>query len=582
MRIRGLCCASAAAIALGACNGDPAIAPVDQGAPLDFTAAPDLTLPAPPDLTVLDMGPDWPVGGAVGFTTVGLGDGAASKSVSSCLVFTDLDGDDRPDLFFTPSNDGYSMGGVAYFLRNVDGKSFEEHAIQLDSIPMAWQCLAADLDNDGLPEIYVLTGLQSTILLHNDGGGKFHDVTGDAGLADPANVARSAGFLDYDADGRLDLYLPVLAMQALVDQRQTTCDISDRSVYCQYMPTGAINPDARIYRNVDGKTFKPQMGLGATNGPNPGLPNVVGVADWDFDGYPDLMVCNDFATNRAFRNDQGTGFSEVTSALKLPAHNNGMGVAFADFDADGQLDFYFAELGNSQLWFAQPAGSPQPYVERGNEVGVGKPTHLQSAWAPSAADFNNDGWIDVFLPSSGVIDKDEQFKPFMLVTNLPVTATQADTLFVNLGPGNGFEPHTMEHPHSHPPAFALAASATADYDGDGRIDLAEVYGLWPQTYLRLFHNDTADAGHSLRVKLVGKTANRQGIGATLLLTVHGQTQIRQVQATPGSLGTPSPIAHFGMGRYTSAEKLVVIWPGGQRQEQAGPIQADRLLTVSQQ
>jgi len=160
-------------------------------------------------------------------------------------------------------------------------------------------------------------------------------------------------------------------------------------------------------------------------------------------------------------------------------------------------------------------------------------------------------------------------------------ATQEDTFFVNQGAALAFEIQRVPHDKPHRITFDGGSAAVADFDRDGALDVAELFGANPSFELRVLHNQTP-GGHHLAVKLVGgPTVNREAYGATVRLTVGGRVLLRQLQATTGSLGKSSAVLHFGLGDHTAADHLSIVWPGGATQEVDGPFAADQELTVTQ-
>jgi hypothetical protein len=400
----------------------------------------------------------------------------------------------------------------------------------------------ADYDNDGWRDLYVLAH-GANVLFHNDGGRGFSDVTGPAGVGDTGK-GTSAAWGDYDEDGYLDLY------------------VVNWSCYPACEPLDNSQAQDRLYRNNGDGSFsdvsnllqyEKLLGAGFT----------ASFADYDNDGDPDIYVINDMLKNPIgnvlWRNDgPGCGgwcWADASKEAGANAILHGMGLAVGDYDNDLDLDFYFTEMVNAmRLLQNQGDGT---FVDVADTVGVAVGPSSAVGWGTAFFDYNNDGWLDLFVTTTEFIQETIQIGPQGMHFAYP------NYFFENNGDGTFSDVSPASWQAQPQPSMGFAY---ADYDQDGWVDF--VLGNWNEGYV-LYRNMgiVGTSNHWLSARLTGGgPVNRDAIGARLYVTDSaGRVQMQEVH-TGSSLGAGNDTAlHFGLGQ-ARVSRVKVVWPDGLEQE----------------
>lgn len=380
-----------------------------------------------------------------------------------------------------------------------------------------------DVDNDGFVDLYV-TRFGANQLWRNRGNGSFEDATARAGVGD-GRFSSSATFLDYDRDGFLDLFVGHYV--DFTYQNHRTC----------YGPSGAVDycgpasyapvPDRLLHNRGDG-TFEDvsqQAGLGAAFGPALG----VLAADFDGDGFQDLLVANDGAPNQLWING-GDGTFRDEALLAGCAVNGagateaGMGIDAADFDADGDEDLFITHLvgETNTLWINQGGGT---FADATRTTGVGAPSFPHTGFGTRFFDLDNDGWLDLFVANGAIKDI-----PALVEGKDPYPLHEENQLFRNRGDG------TYEEISSRGgAALALAevsrGAAFGDLDLDGDTDILVTNNSGPVRYLE---NQVGGAAPWLGITAQGGRSHRPLTGSLVELELEGGRTLRRRLHTDGS------------------------------------------------
>lgn len=411
-----------------------------------------------------------------------------------------------------------------------------------------------DIDNDGWTDLYI-TGYPRCALYRNNGDGSFSDITERAGVAGEGWAA-SAGFFDYDRDGNLDLFVTRYLDWSFA--KHIRCGSALPS-YCnpdRFAPVSNI-----LYRNRGNGTFEDisrASGIGAHTGKGLG----VAFCDYDQDGWPDVFVANDGVAQLLFHNNGDGTFRERALEAGVAYSDDGkayagMGTDFGDYDNDGRADLVVTNLaGEIYALYHNEGGGLFRYSSL--TTGLARITAGSSGWGVRWADFDNDGWKDLFLAQGHVLDNIERLEAARRYKESPA-------LIRNL---NGqFQTERLEGVT----AVAGRGAAFGDLDNDGSMDV--VVGILGEKPL-VFRN-APSSNHWLILRLAGNRSNRDGVGASV--RVNGQ--VGYASSAGSYLSANDARLHFGLGSKRTAT-VEIRWPSGAVQELQN-VEADQVLVVKE-
>jgi hypothetical protein len=485
------------------------------------------------------------------------------------LCVADFDGDGSQDIYFVNGRDLYNRGIAARHALYRNNGTFTD-VTDKAGVPgtgYGLACVWGDYDNDGFPDLFV-TQYGRNILYHNNGNATFTDVTDKAGVAGTESGAFHSGatFFDYDRDGRLDLY--VGSYVNLGDKRY--CNLGGVLSSCAPSVYRG-SPDALYHNNGNG-TFTNVTVAAKIYQPD-GKNLSVGAADYDNDGWPDLFVANDGLEAYLYHNQRNGTFKEigVVSGMALTAQGRlmaAMCISLGDYDNDGWLDLYISDFQRSSdhLWHNEGSGF---FAEVSDQAGITRPTHDVLSFGGGFFDYDNDGWLDIFIANGHVYPEVEQASP-------EIHYKQTNMLFHNEGQGKFIETTKLAGSGFQTP-YVGRGVAFADFDNDGFMDVIVANNGDPPL---LLHNGGGNGNHFLNFKLVGTKSNRDAMGARVRVVAAGISQIREIAGGGSYLSQSDPRANFGMGKASRADSVEVTWPSGQRQLFRN-VEADRFYSIEE-
>jgi hypothetical protein len=428
--------------------------------------------------------------------------------------------------------------------------------------------VSGDYDNDGDADLFV-AGLRRNTLFRNDGRGRFSDVTEAAGLARPDPQygtlwAVAAAFLDYDRDGRLDLFVSNYCVWD--PATEPLCGDPAAPDYCHPRQYKGL-PNSLFRNNGDG-TFtdvSAASGIRAHVGKGMG----VAVADFDDDAWPDLFVSNDTVPSFLFLNKRDGTFTEAAfeRAVAFPDRGqavSGMGAEARDVDGDGRADIFQTALVFETFPLFKNLGAAQ-FEDVTTRSGLAALSRPLSGWGNAVADLNNDGARDLFVACADVMDPSGAFRERVPMANA-VFVNLRDGRFADGGAGAGA-------------AFARKAvhrgAAAGDLDNDGRLDVVVTALDAP---VELWRNVSPARHHWIVVDVVGTRSARDGAGARVKVVTASGVQHGHVSTAAGYGGSSDRRPHFGLGPDTVVKELTVTWPSG-RTQTLKDVGADRVVAV---
>jgi hypothetical protein len=437
-----------------------------------------------------------------------------------------------------------------------------------------------DVNNDGLPDVLV-TELGGVRLFLNMGGGKFTDVTKEAGLSNPS-WGTSAAFFDYDRDGWLDL----VVVNYIDYDPPGPCDTAKGPDYCP--PARYRGTATRLFHNLGPRRGGPPLptgvgrtvrfadvtaksGLGAVTGPGLG----VAVADFDGDGWPDVFVSIDGAPNHLWVN-QGDGTFREEALRRGVALNErgqseaGMGVALGDVDGDGLFDLFVTHLTDEThtLWKQGPRGT---FKDRTGALGVANSRWRGTGFGAVLADFDHDGAPDLAFVN-GRVSRGPTLNA-ALGAHWGLYA-ERNQLFVNEGGGH-FRDVSLQNGAFCGTANVARGLAWGDVDGDGALDLLVTTVAGPA---RLYRNVAPKRGHWLLVRAVDPALKRDAYGAEVRVRAGGKEFLRLIAPAGSYLSSGDARAHFGLGPAERVEGIDIVWPDGTKETFEGR-PADQAVTL---
>jgi enediyne biosynthesis protein E4 len=475
------------------------------------------------------------------------------------IAFIDYNNDGWQDIFLVNGTDWPgrpAKHSTAKLYHNNQDGTFTDvtHKAGLDVEIFGMGVAVGDYDNDGYDDLFVTTMGQSH-LFHNNGNGTFTDVTQKAGLMGPKEFSTSAAWVDYDKDGKLDLVVANYVQWTIEGDLYCTLDGKSKS-YCT--PESYKGTAVRVWHNRGDGTFEDvtkKAGLAEPTSKTLGI----AVLDFDNDGWPDLLFSNDTQPNKLYRNNGNGTFTEKAVLAGVAFSEDGvaragMGVDAADYDRSGAPGLLITNFSNQMISLYHNEGKGL-FVDEAPRSAIGRTTLLTLGFGCFFFDYDLDGWPDIFI-ANGHIDGDiQRVQPNVKYAMPP-------HLFRNLGKGN-FQEVTKTLGAAFDSPRVGRGAAYGDFNNDGRLDLLLSTNGGPAY---LFANQPAGDAvlhRSLRVKLVGVTSNRDGIGTVVKVTSGSETQGEMMRSGSSYLSASELVLTFGLAMRDKAESVEIRWPSGQ-------------------
>jgi len=483
------------------------------------------------------------------------------------VAFYDYDNDGWLDIFLVNGSrlEGFPAGGepTSHLFRNNRDGTFTDVTAKAGVAHSGWGqgvCIG-DYDNDGWEDLFV-TYYGKNVLYHNNGDGTFTDVSQKAGVAGKRTRWNTGcAFVDYDRDGRLDLFVA-----NYIDMDLATAPVPEsgpclyKSVMVACGPPGLQGGKNILYHNNGDGTFtdvSEAAGISRANGTY-GLG--VLTADFDNDDWPDIYVANDSTASALYRNKGNGTFEDVAVEAGCALSPDGkpqagMGVSAADYDLDGNLDLVKTNFAGDTPSLYHNLGGGN-FEDATFTAGLGAHTQFLG-WGCGFLDFDNDGWPDILICNGHVYPEVEQLKT-------EAGYPQRKLLYRNLRNGH-FADVSLNAGGGISDPVAARGCAFGDFDNDGDIDaVVNTVNDYPQ----LLRCDSTLQNNWIKVRTIGTKSNRSGIGARLKCVAHfpdeskPHQQIDEVRSGGSYISQNDLRVHFGLGKAEKVDLLEIRWPSG--------------------
>ena len=457
--------------------------------------------------------------------------------------------------------------------RNKRNGTFEDvtEAAGLRRTGWASSVCAGDYDNDGWTDLFLTSYGQNALYRNN--GGRFEDATARAGLA-TSGIRWGSGctFVDYDRDGRLDLfvanYLRFDLATAAEPGKGANCLWKGIAVNCG--PKGLPTDTNLLYHNRGGGNFADVSSTSGIAKVTGRYPMTAFAVDLTGDGWSDIYVASDSTAAILYRNNRDGTFTDVAveSGAAYSENGNaqaGMGVAVGDFNRDGLLDVLKTHFADDIPSLYRNLGKGL-FEDVAATAGLGVENRYVE-WGAALPDLDNDGLQDLVYVTGNVYPEIERALPQYAHRSPRFVFRNIGGSFVNVTKASG----------DAALAHSSRGAATGDFDNDGDVDLL-IMNMNERP--SLLENQYAGGHGWIAIKLEGTASNRSAIGATVVVTSGGVRQARAVLSQSSYYSHDDLRLHFGLGGQSKADRVEVTWPSG-RIESLNDVQGRRVVTIKE-
>ena len=483
------------------------------------------------------------------------------ETTGSGAAFFDFDNDGWPDIFLVNGSrlEGFPKGQepTSHLYRNQRDGTFADVTQKAGVGLVGWGqgVCAGDYDNDGFVDLFV-TFWGHDVLLHNNGDGTFTDVTRKAGLwHDDARWSTGCSFLDYDRDGRLDLFI---AHYVDFDPQHTpepgsgaACLWKGMPVMCG--PRGLKGTHSELYHNNGDGTFTDVSRASGVAKTDSYYCLTALTGDFDNDGWPDIYVACDSTPSLLFHNNHDGTFTETAVEAGVAFNDGGreqagMGADAVDYDGEGWLDIVKTSFSDdtATLYHNNHDGT---FSDVTSAAGLAKNSQFLG-WGTLFVDVDNDGWPDLFMANGHIYPE---------VDNKGVNNTFRERKILYWNQRNGrFRDISLDAGPGITTPFNSHGVAAADFDNDGAVGILVNNSHDRPSLLK----NLGERGNWILLKLEGAKSNRDAIGARVTVRVGDHQQTQEVRSGGGYISQSDFRLHFGLGKATKADAIEIRWPSG--------------------
>ena len=500
------------------------------------------------------------------------------ESMGGGVALIDYDGDGWLDIYFTNARSvdmalAGRMARSVLYRNNHDG-TFTDVT---DKAGIGYPCWAmgavvGDYNNDGHPDLLV-TCFGGVVLYRNNGDGTFTDVTKEAGLGRDSEWAAGAAFGDYDGDGWVDLFVSHYLDFQLKDLptfgSAKTCKYRGIDVQCG--PRGLKGAPDNLYHNNKNGTFSDVSKTAGVDDPQHFFGLSAVWSDFSANGRLDLLVANDSQPNYLYRNNGNGTFTDSAYDSGVAVSEDGaeqanMGVALGDYLHTGRMSIFISHFDNDYATLFRNDGK-MSFTDVSDVAGVARSTRSYVGWGDAFFDFDNDGWLDIFLVNGHVY-------PQVDTNRSEVTYREPKLLFLNQRDGTFKDASKLCGPALQTRQVSRGL-AVGDLFNEGKVDLV-VENLTGEPMI--LRPEGGAANHWISFELEGAASNRLALNARVRATAGDLTQLGEVLSGGSYLSQNDLRIHFGLGNQDRVDKAEILWPDGTKQT-LNNLDADRFYRI---